>query len=96
MRTRFSRALSFRCFGSFVLMAGAGRLGFVGDIRHCNSFYERWTGFCLALGSAWIHSNDIGRLAEDMLLARTENPDRPFQSTYVKTTPLWRDSTARK
>lgn len=164
-----------------VISAGAGRLGFVGDIRHCNSFYERWTGFCLALSGAglpleqalcvldsddapygdpeWlfskirempvmpdaficandylalctmtalkrhgvlipdevmvagfdgtpqsaivepalttaqIPSNDIGRLAADMLLARIENPDRPFQSTYVKTTPLWRDSTARK
>ena len=49
-----------------------------------------------ALTTAWIPSNDIGRLAADMLLARIENPDRPFQSTYVKTTPLWRDSTARK
>ena len=49
-----------------------------------------------ALTTAWIPSNDIGRLAADMLLARIENPDRPFQSAYVKTTPLWRDSTARK
>ena len=49
-----------------------------------------------ALTTAWIPSNDIGRLAADMLLARIENPDRPFQSTYVTTTPLWRDSTARK
>ena len=48
------------------------------------------------LTTAWIPSNDIGRLAADMLLARIENPDRPFQSTYVKTTPLWRESTARK
>ena len=164
-----------------VISAGAKQLGFVGDIRHCNSFHERWTGFCLALGSAglpleqdlcvldsddapysdpeWLYSkirempvmpdaficandylalctmttlkrhgvpipdevmvagfdgtpqsaivepalttahipsNDIGRMAADMLLARIENPDRPFQSAYVKTTPLWRDSTARK
>ena len=163
------------------ISAGARRLGFVGDVEHCNSFHERWTGFCLALSSAglplerelcildsddapygdpeWllsrlqempimpdaficandylalctmttlkrhgvlipdevmvagfdgtpqssivepalttahIPSNDIGRLAADMLLARIENPDRPFQSTYVKTTPLWRESTARK
>ena len=49
-----------------------------------------------ALTTAWIPSNDIGRLAADMLLARIENPDRPFQSAYVKTTPLWRESTARK
>lgn len=164
-----------------VISVGAKRLGFVGDIRHCNSFHERWTGFCLALSGAglpleqdfcildsddapygdldWllskirampvmpdaficandflalgimttlkrhgvpipdevmvagfdgtpqsaivepslttaqIPSNDIGHLAVDMLLARIENPDRPFQSTYVKTTPLWRESTARK
>ena len=31
---------------------GAKRLGFVGDIGHCNSFYERWVGFCAALGDA--------------------------------------------
>lgn len=164
-----------------VISAGARRLGFVGDVKHCNSFHERWTGFCFALCSAglpldqalcildsddfpyydpeWqrskiqamsvmpdaficandfialstmtalkrkgvsipdevmvagfdgipqsafveptlttaqIPSNDIGRLAADMLLSRIENPDRPFQSTYVKTIPLWRDSTARK
>lgn len=29
--------------------AGAKTLGFVGDIHHCNSFYERWGGFCTAL-----------------------------------------------
>ena len=164
-----------------IISSGARRLGFVGDVEHCNSFHERWTGFCLALcgaglplerelcildsddapygdpewllsrlqkmpvmpdafvcandylalctmttlkrhgvlipnevmvagfdgtpqssivepalTTAWIPSNDIGRMAADMLLARIENPDRPFQSTYVKTTPLWRDSTARK
>ena len=31
---------------------GAKRLGFVGDINHCNSFYERWLGFCAALAEA--------------------------------------------
>ncbi len=29
--------------------AGARTFGFVGDIRHCNSFYERYLGFKLAL-----------------------------------------------
>ena len=24
----------------------ARQIGFVGDISHCNSFYERWTDFC--------------------------------------------------
>ena len=32
--------------------AGARRIGFVGDIAHCNSFYERWAGYCSALGDA--------------------------------------------
>ncbi|MBR3560078.1 MAG: LacI family DNA-binding transcriptional regulator [Oscillospiraceae bacterium] len=32
-----------------VIAQGARRLGFVGDINHCNSFYERWMGFRAAL-----------------------------------------------
>ena len=32
-----------------MLRAGGRSFGFVGDIRHCNSFYERWQGFCFAL-----------------------------------------------
>lgn len=35
-----------------MIAAGARRLGFVGDAEHCNSFYERWLGFCMALGGA--------------------------------------------
>ena len=35
-----------------MIAGGARRLGFVGDAEHCNSFYERWVGFCTALGSA--------------------------------------------
>lgn len=164
-----------------VLAAGAKHLGFVGDITHCNSFYERWVGFCRAqevaglpinkalcilepdsapygdsdwlfsqirrmpvmpdafvcandflalhlmstlkshgisipqevmitgfdgtpqsaivepsLTTAQIPSADIGRLAAETLLNRIENPDRPFQRTYVQTTPLLRNSTARE
>lgn len=164
-----------------VISAGAKRVGFVGDADHCNSFHERWVGFCSAISSrgipldkelcilerdgpqysdhAWllerlrrmrslpdalicandfiaihlmtvlkqmgvaipgrvmiagfdgtpqsavvepslttvqIPSADIGRLAADMLLERIENPDRPFRSTYIKSTPIWRSSTARK
>ena len=37
-----------------MIAAGATHLGFVGDIEHCNSFYERWTAFCAALGEAGI------------------------------------------
>lgn len=164
-----------------VISAGAMRIGFVGDADHCNSFHERWVGFCSALGSAGIPLNrglcildrdgpqysdavwllerlrmmpelpdaficandfiairlmtalkqmgvaipdrimvagfdgtpqsavvepslttvqipsaDIGRIAADMLLERIENPDRPYRCTYIKSTPIWRDSTARK
>ena len=35
-----------------MIRAGARRLGFVGDPEHCNSFYERWSGFCMALGDS--------------------------------------------
>lgn len=35
-----------------MIAGGARRLGFVGDIEHCNSFYERWLGFCTALSEA--------------------------------------------
>lgn len=163
-----------------VIAAGAQRLGFVGDMRHCNSFYERWMGFSLALREAdiplerelcilsndmepyndesWlleqlhrmpdipdgficandflalhmmaalkrlglaipddimvagfdgmpqsavvepslttvqIPNADIGRMAADILLERIKNPSRPFSSTYVRTTPVWRNSTMR-
>lgn len=163
---------------SHVIAAGARRLGFVGDPQHCNSFRQRWLGFCDALDEAglaldkklciiaedsplygdedwlarWyqglkekpdalicandflalhmmaalkrlgvdipadimvagfdgtpqsavvepslttvlIPNADIGRMAADMLLERIENPELPFRSTYVKTTPIWRAST---
>lgn len=32
-----------------MLADGARHIGFVGDLEHCNSFYERWFGFCLAM-----------------------------------------------
>ena len=35
-----------------MLRAGAKRIGFVGDIEHCNSFYERWCGYCAAMDHA--------------------------------------------
>lgn len=37
-----------------IIEEGAKTLGFIGDIHHCNSFYERWGGFCSALGQAGI------------------------------------------
>ena len=45
---------------------GARRLGFVGDIEHCNSFYERWLGFCMALDEAGIpYERDLCILERD-------------------------------
>ena len=161
-----------------MIAGGAKRLGFVGDITHCNSFYERWAGFCAALGDAglsvdktlcilekdselygdteWllerlleipelpdafacandfiaihlmaalkkmglsipenvmlagfdgspeaaivepslttasIPSADIGKLAASLLTERINNPTFPFHWTYVKTSPVWGDST---
>lgn len=35
-----------------MIQNGARTLGFVGDIQHCNSFHERWEGFCLAMQEA--------------------------------------------
>ena len=35
-----------------MLKAGARSIGFVGDREHCNSFYERWCGYSLALQEA--------------------------------------------
>ena len=32
--------------------AGARRIGFVGDFEHCNSFFERYLGCCIALRDA--------------------------------------------
>ena len=45
---------SVRAITQQIIDAGAKTLGFVGDIHHCNSFYERWGGFCSVLKSAGI------------------------------------------
>ena len=34
-----------------MLEAGAKTIGFVGDIEHCNSFYERWLGYYIGLAA---------------------------------------------
>ena len=45
---------------------GARRIGFVGDFEHCNSFYERWVGFCMALREAGLPiDRDLCILDED-------------------------------
>jgi LacI family transcriptional regulator len=161
-----------------LIAAGAKEIGFVGDIRHCMSFEERWLGFCAAmrdanlvpaeacsilakdsilygnpdwllmhlnkmphipdafvcandylaihlmtalkrkglsipadvmvtgfdgspesaivepaLSTAQIPSADIGRITADILLNRIQNPERPYMRTYVKTVPIFREST---
>lgn len=52
-----------------MVSGGAKRIGFVGDIEHCNSFYERWVALGLALGEAGIPVNrDLCILEEDSML----------------------------
>lgn len=40
-----------------VIRCGAKTIGFVGDIEHCNSFHERWTGFTEAMEEAGLPVN---------------------------------------
>lgn len=47
------------------------------------------------LTTAEIPNNDIGRMAADILLDRIKYSNHPYCSFYVKTTPIWRGSTAR-
>lgn len=48
-----------------------------------------------SLTTVQIPNIDIGRMAADILLDRLQNPDCPFHTAYVQTTPIWRNSTAR-
>ena len=48
-----------------------------------------------SLTTVQIPGAEIGRIAADMLLSRIANPDRPPISVYMKTTPIWRESTNR-
>lgn len=45
-----------------------------------------------SLTTAQIPSADIGRLSADMLLERIASPKLPYRCTFVKTTPIWRES----
>ena len=40
-----------------MIAGGARRIGFVGDYMHCNSFYERWIGYTMALTEAGLVSD---------------------------------------
>lgn len=51
-----------------LIRAGAARLGFVGDREHCNSFFQRWQGFCLGLARAGLAPDEsLCLLADDKL-----------------------------
>ena len=49
-----------------------------------------------SLTTVQIPGEEIGRTAADVLLNRIKNPGRPAISVYVKTAPIWRESTNRK
>ena len=49
-----------------MIRAGARKIGFVGDKELCNSFYERWVGYCFALAEAGLAPDPaLSILAED-------------------------------
>lgn len=43
---------------SRVIAAGAKNIGFVGDVVHCDSFCQRWFGFCAAMDAAKLPINN--------------------------------------
>lgn len=45
-----------------------------------------------SLTTAQIPSTDIGRMSANMLLERIASPRIPYRCTFIKTTPVWRDS----
>lgn len=45
-----------------------------------------------ALTTASIPSVEIGRISADMLLERISSPSLPYRCSYIRTTPVWRDS----
>ena len=49
-----------------LISSGAESIGFVGDAEHCNSFHERWIGFCLSVCEAGLTlDRDICILDDD-------------------------------
>ena len=49
-----------------------------------------------SLTTAKIPSTEIGMLAASLLTGRILMPEFPFHWTYVKTTPIWGNSTSRE
>lgn len=48
-----------------------------------------------SLTTAAIPSSDMGKAAANIILHRITNPETPFQCSYIKTTPIYRDSTKK-
>lgn len=48
------------------------------------------------LTTVQIPFSDMGKTAASILLSRIENPDKSYSWTYVKTTPVWRESAFRE
>ena len=68
---------------------GAKTIGFVGDIRHCNSFYERWEGFCRAMqGAGLTVDRDFCILAPD----GSQYADLNWTVSQLKKMPLIPDA----
>ncbi|MEE4566072.1 substrate-binding domain-containing protein [Paenibacillus polymyxa] len=45
------------------------------------------------LSTVHIYNNEMGITAAEMLLARVKDPSRPYQITYIRTEPIFREST---
>lgn len=80
---------SMAALTSHVIEAGAKRLGFVGDAEHCNSFQERWAGFCFALDHAGV------KLERELcILASDTEPydDEDWLIEQIRTMPAMPDA----
>ena len=90
---------AFACANDFLaihLMAALKKLGLSipGDVM-VTGFDGSTEASLIApsLTTARIPSTEIGRIAASLLYERIVSPDSPFRWTYVKTTPVWGEST---
>ncbi len=61
-----------------IIESGAWRLGFVGDLDHCNSFHERWIGFNLAIEKAGL------TLDRDLSILDRDGPEYSDPEWYIE------------
>lgn len=64
---------SAQALTALMLEKGARAIGFVGDKEHCNSFRERWDGYCAAMAAAG--------LAPDLAASILEDDTSPYGSS---------------